>query len=396
MNPTFSAGGNRRHTFNGTDFINQIQAPIAGLSKSVCIDDVGKGVDHALSITHTDCLGIGLLNGSFTSGLHSYNYQGWFPDLATAAPNPVPPTSLPSAGVVATATLARSNPSRPSVSVPNFIYELKDLPGMLKEIGRLKLVREGLIKASRRPPAGNAAVAAREASNLYLSYRMGWAPFISDIRKMLQFRDQIKNRVHDLDILFNQNGGLHRSVGKGNTLKGIAPTWSEVSTTSSVKTIDSALGILIQVRSDVVTSTQMWGSVRWTNPYPRHSRLSYQELERQARDIVFGLNVTPKEVWDAVPWTWLVDWFANFGDYLDSTNNLLSLAPSVPLVMTHQETKESWTRVDTNTWCSGGSGTLRYETKTRTPSGATLSATLPIFSGGQLATLSSLAIQRIR
>jgi len=213
---------------------------------------------------------------------------------------------------------------------------------------------------------------------------------------MIQFRDSVKNKVRELDILFNQNGGLHRSVGKGNPTKGIAPTWSETNSSNGTVFIDSALGKLITCRRDTITSTQIWGSVRWTNPYPQHSRLSYQELERQARDIIFGLTVTPKEIWDAVPWTWLIDWFANFGDYLDSTNNLLSLAPSVPCVMTHQRTEESWTRSDTEKWCTGGTGTRIFETKQRVLSGATLSATLPIFSAGQLTTLSSLAIQRIR
>jgi len=219
---------------------------------------------------------------------------------------------------------------------------------------------------------------------------------------MFEFRDSVKKRIHTLDVLFNKNGGLHRTVGKSqppsksNGFKGSPGAWEETRTTSGSVFIETGLGQLIQCRRDTITSTKMWGSVRWTNPYPNHPRLSDQDLEKLARSIIFGYNITPKEIWDAVPWTWLVDWFANFGDYLDATNNVLSLAPSVPLVMTHERTEESWTRSDNLKWVTGGNGTRLYETKTRITQGATLSASIPIISGGQFATLGALAIQRMR
>jgi hypothetical protein len=398
------AGGLRRRTLDGTVIAHQVHTPIAGYTKSVCVDDVGKGVDHLLSITHTDLSGIAPLNGeNGTDGAGwYYKYLNWVPDANLAAPSPIPGSLLPLPGVVATATLARSNPSRPVVSVPNFLYELKDLPGMLRDIGNLKLARN--LKGNPHFALDHAAKGdgAKGLANIYLSYAMGWRPLISDLRKMFEFRDSVKNRVKDLDVLFNQNGGLHRSVGKAqiakksNGFKARPGAWEETNSTSGTLLIDTGIGQLVNVRRDTITKTSMWGSVRWTNPYPQHSRLSDQELDKLARSIIFGLNVTPKEIWDAVPWTWLVDWFANFGDYLDSTNNVLSLAPSVPLVMTHMRTEESWTRIDNLKWIDGGHGTRVYETKSRITQGATLSATIPIFGEGQFATLGALAIQRRR
>jgi hypothetical protein len=397
------SGGLRYRTFNGSIVNNEVHAPIPGYVKSVCVDDLGKKVDHLLSITHIDLSGIAPLNGE--SGVNGagwyYKYSNWVPDSNQAAPSPVTGSLLPLPGVVATATLARSNPSRPVVSVPNFLYELKDLPGMIHEIGKLKLLRKYAPKQYYRILQEDGG-SAQFAANRYLSYRMGWSPLISDLRKMFAFRDSVKNRVHDLDVLFNQNGGLHRKVGAGeppkksNGFKGRPGLWEETRTTSGTVFADTGLGVLIQCRRDIITHTRMWGSVRWTNPYPSHPRLSHQELERQARDIIFGLYLSPKEIWDAVPWTWLVDWFANFGDYLDSTNNVLALAPSVPLVMTHERTEESWTRIDNEKWCQGGNGTRLYETKTRITQGATLSATIPAIGASTFAILGALALQRSR
>lgn len=398
-------GGNKYREFTHNVIDNVNHAAIPGYVKSVCIDDVGKGVDHLLSIEHTDLSGIAPLNGTLVEGNATffwiYRYTNWVPDANVAAPSPITGSLLPLPAVVATATLARSNPSRPVVSVPNFIFELKDLPGMIHEIGTLKLLRKYSPKEYYRIAAAEGGNS-KFAANKFLSYQMGWRPLISDLRKMFEFRDAVKNRSRDLDILFNQNGGLHRSVGKAqvakksNGFKASPGAWEETLTSQGSMIIESGLGKLITVRRDTITKTSMWGSVRWTNPYPKHPRLSDQELEKLARSIIFGSNITPKEIWDAVPWTWLVDWFANFGDYLDSTNNVLALAPSVPLVMTHTRTEESWTRTDQESWCSGGYGHRLYETKTRVTQGATLSATIPIISGSQFAILGALALQRSR
>lgn len=394
-------GGTRFHSFNGTDFLRQTQSPISGFRVDRCVDDLGKGIDHLLSITHTDLSGIAPLTGNTTSGLHSYGYSGWMPDANAAAPNAISWTLAPTGTEVATTTLARSNPSRPAFSLPNFLFELKDLPGMLEDIGRLKLLRN-LNHKQFDFEVANRGFSAKSLANVNLSYLMGWSPLISDLRKLFQLEDRVMNRYHDLDVLFNKNGGLHRTVGKAippsvrNGMKGTAALWSHVDSTSDTLTIDSALGQLVQVRRDIITETNIWGSVRWTNPWPHGPRLSSRQLYRQARDIVFGISVSPKQIWDAVPWTWLVDWFANFGEFLDSTNNLLSLAPSVPLVMTHQATKECWSRSDTQSWVSGGGGTRLYETKTRLTAGAGLTATIPILGLRELSVLGSLAIQRSR
>lgn len=266
---------------------------------------------------------------------------------------------------------------------------------MLREIGKLKLLR----KYSPREYAKLLKLgsgSSREAANHFLSYQMGWVPLISDLRSIITFQSAVKNRMKDLDVLFNQNGGLHRTVGKPNPVKNRPGMWQDTQTSSSLITIESALSQSVQVRADKVTTSCMWGSVRWTNPWPSHNRLTYQELESKARALIFGAYITPKEIWDAVPWTWLEDWFANFGDYLDSTNNVLSLSPSTPCIMSHIRTEESWTRTPFTPWITGGGGTRVVETKTRVLQGATLSASMPIISAGHLAILGALALQRSR
>ncbi len=97
-------------------------------------------IDHTLTIERYDRRGIQLLDGEIFTGPTTYSrFKRWPADAQTGIFGHLA-TSIPSVGEVATAVLARSNPSRADISVPNFLYELKDLPGMLKEIGALKLL----------------------------------------------------------------------------------------------------------------------------------------------------------------------------------------------------------------------------------------------------------------
>jgi len=289
--------------------------------------------------------------------------------------------------------------------VPNFIFELKDLPGMLEDIGRLKLLRQ-LSRKSFNLEVASRAGNAKSLANVYLSYQMGWKPLISDLRKMIQLQDAVKNRIQDLDTLFNKNGGLHRTVGKkraarpstsNSPARAASPgLWSEVSSVSGSKLLDTALGFLLSVHYDRITTTEMWGSVRWTNSFVVPHHLTDQELLNRARSLVFGLQVTPKEVWDAIPWTWMIDWFGNYGDFLNSTNNILSLTASQPCIMVHTRTEESWSRSDNINFIDGGVGTLIRDTKKRTPTAGSSSVSFPIFTGRQFSILGSLALQRSR
>ncbi|UJQ85029.1 MAG: putative maturation protein [Alehxovirus nemorisadaptatum] len=392
---SWPGGGKRQHFVSGNPSVDQTQGPISPFVKSVCIDDVGRGVDHGLSITHTDLSGIVPLNGESASGIHLFRYSNWMPDLNAAAPSPLSALTLPSAASIATTTLATSNPSRPSVGSWNFVYELKDLPGMLHEIGKLKLLRHYAPKELAKEIAKN-GTNPKFVSNLHLSIVMGWRPLISDLRKMVDFKRQVDNRMQDLDILFNKNGGLHRSVGKENSRKGISARWSETRTSSSTALADTGTSQIISVRRDLVTTTKMWGTVRWTNPFPKNWGFSDPELRQKAFGLVYGFTLTPKQIWDSFPWSWLIDWVLNVGDYLDTYNNILSLSPSTPCVMTWIRTTESWTRTDGNLWATGAYGTRLLESKARILQGATLTASIPFLGPGQLATLGALAIQRSR
>jgi hypothetical protein len=372
------------------------QVPISPWYTSSITDTTGRRFEHAMSLTRRDNTGFGALNGVRVVGDTSWTYNNYYTGFATQAESHAV-DSLPSTGVIATAALARSNPSKPYVSMPNLAYEMKDLPGMIRDIGRIKLYRNRA-QRERRYGAENKTMSLRDIANHSLAAQMGWVPLISDLRKLLDFQAQTDRKITDLENLFVKNQGLRRTVGKptkdrkGGTR---APLWSFTETTESEVSLSAVLGAL-KSRKTKTTSTVKWASVRWTSTARPSLQYSDKQLARLARSLVLGTNVNPKAIWDAIPWTWLVGWFTNLDDYVSAHSNVIPVKASTPLVMTHSRTEVTYARTDSISEISGGTGSKIYETKLRLFGSGTASATFPFLGARQLSILGALAIQRSR
>nr|UJQ85471.1 MAG: putative maturation protein [Leviviridae sp.] len=329
------------------------------------------------------------LNGEHgIAGTSGYRmYKDYFPSYAYSniAPTAALSSSIPSVGTVATAVLARSNPSKPYVSVPNFLYELKDLPGMIRDIGRLRLQAKNL----RRK--GIQRIHPKVAASHYLSYEMGWRPLISDLRKLLDFQAQVDKKYTELHNLYNK-GGIQRRVR--------SPAWKATLTSheDSQVTVESLIGVPIHCRQSQINMIERWGTVRWQPRVLPSQRYSNQQLANLARDLTFGMKgISAKQVWDAIPWTWLIGWFSNADEFLQAHDNTIPLVHSTPCIMTKTFIRRDWVRVPGNApLYTGGEGATIVETKERTTSSGSLSATIPFLNGRQLSILGALAIQRKR
>lgn len=341
------------------------------------IKDPGK--DHPLTITERDNSRFRPLNG------HRDGVDGSFQTMENALPtgfNLVTHTSIsiPSVGARATTLRARTNPSREEVSIPNFIYELKDLPGMIRDIGDFK---------RRLRKTGSTLGAAKSVASDHLAIQFGWKPLIKDLADMLAFQEQVDKRIQELDRLYSSKG-LKRRLQLLDV--------SEVSTSN--QTVDTSIGVTIRVRKDKITRIRSWGTVRWL-PTSIPKDLKRQDLGKMARNLVFGMQhrgVDALQAWNMLPWSWLIDWFANTGEYLGAHRNSIPAEPEGPCnIMTLRETYESWTRTDGNQFDFIGSDGLRVlRTKERAQSSGTLSVTLPFITKRQWSILGALAIQRLR
>lgn len=385
-------GGHAHWTYNGKDISVQNDVDTRDGS-STCVDIVdGTRNDHTLAITHNRVERIDRVNGEQNPGntVNNKVFKNYVPDLYRGSQFPTH-LSIPKLSDAAQATTAkaRSNPSRPVVNLPVAIAELKDLPGLVKYLGT-ELVQRRKTRHNFHNQVGDA----------YMSGIYGIAPMISDIKGLLNFQTHVQRRAQELERLYSK-GGLKRRIRL---------TEESATSTKANVPINNAVATLSARRQDVTTITQ-WATVRWLPTELPPSTLSKKGYEDQAKGLVLGLgrNATQlqarndawsdlSDIWNLMPWSWMVDWFSNVGDYLDSKRNSVPAQSSRINVMTTTKTIRTFTRIPgTNSWASGGGASFSKETKTRSQHpGTAVSANLPFLSGGQLSILGALALQRLR
>jgi hypothetical protein len=381
-------GGKRFRILTGTIIADETQAEnwLAPRRSSKCEDEVNRrSSDNSLVITHVN-RDWEPLNGRRDTSPTTYRiYTQYYPTWAynTIAHEPIS-SFIPGVSAVALATIARSNPSRPDISVPNFLFELKDLPGMIRDLGRLRIQGRNILTR------GAQRIHPKLIANHYLSYQMGWKPLISDLQKLLSFQELVDKKMRTLEGLY-RNGGIQRRVR--------LPDWTYSTTTEdSSVTVESQSGILFNCKRVKTSTIERWGTVRWYPEKLPDSRFSQADLQKLARDLTFGMKgISAKQVWDAIPWTWLVGWFTNVDDFLQAHDNRIPLKHSTPCVMTHRVTTDLYTRIPgQNSDFTGGQGKTVLETKERTTSTGALAAAFPFLNGRMLSILGALAIQRKR
>jgi len=225
-------------------------------------------------------------------------------------------------------------------------------------------------------------------ANHSLSVQMGWLPLFSDLRKLITFQSSVDQRVQELHRLYD-NGGLKRRINLGKF-------GAQDSASLIVESAAGTLGLVIAKRSKA-TSVERWATVRW-KPTSLPKSHSPEELQRQARQLVFGLGngISAQQAWNAIPWTWLIDWFANVDEFLGAHQNSVPVKAGLVNVMTRTTTTADFKRTDSLGGIKGGDGTSKLTTKARSQSGGGLSVGLPFLNGRQLSILGALAIQRMK
>jgi hypothetical protein len=259
--------------------------------------------------------------------------------------------------------MARTNPSRPEVSIPQLLVELRDIPGMLHLKG---------VTHSQKKSSSSAA-----------EYNFGWGALIQDLLKLADFTGQVDRRLAELEALHSKRGLRRRYTVFNETYRGSSPT-----------TFQSAYSVSIGGSVDWVTQWRRWGSVQWIPSVPFKG--TQGDLKQLARQIVHGWDFSAQgmtaSLWNLLPWSWFSDYFFNLGDYLDSQRNGVGAIAQIGCVMTYAGTHYSQrVTVSSPANVRASPGYYVYEQKLRALGTAGLSATVPFLSGGQLVTLSSIA-----
>lgn len=335
--------------------------------------------DHPFDVRHLDN------SGCIISGrLGAARFIDW---IAGDMPKTPVVSSLGNPRATATTLIAATNPSRPSMLLPVFWIELKDLPDMLRQVGRIAkriYFERGTWSNLIRPQHFDRDVA---AANLAIQF--GWQPFVSDIWKIATMQDQVDRRRKELQKLYSGKG-LSRRINFGTVS----------TTTMGTSTASSDLSANISrpyMRSEKVTS---WGTIRWKPSAMPPWRPTDGELRRQLTGV--SADAILLNLWEGLPWSWLVDWFIPIGQTIQGGNRTLAIPSSVCLMHTRETTINYMSRTYYNypaDPCTISAGRSHSVVKQRTVNGVIppgTSASIPLLGSNQLSILASLAVLRVR
>ncbi len=220
--------------------------------------------------------------------------------------------------------LANSNPATPEFLMPAFIAELRDLPDMIRQGGRIAdaIRRRRPWQSLIRPDKADTDLA-----SAHLALQFGWVPFLSDLSTLLTFQSSVEKTRQKFQQL-ESGKGLRVRMPLGQVTEKSADVWPLWS--------GAGWGPYWTVL-DITRTTSSWGVVRW-KPNPSGIGIPRSDLELRRHAAGFNASSMLIGAWESLPWSWLIDYFVNVGDLIQSGNRTVAY-PASATVMTRSEIK---------------------------------------------------------
>lgn len=297
------------------------------VSLSETTTDVVSEHDNQFFRSETITRSGGLIDGSSGSSRFGYRWYGYpcvFQRTNAIATNHLSVTT-PSDSILASEVLKRTNPSRASIDAIVSLLELREIPGLIRDsldaaLGRMfKSVPPGVFRKLKK------------AAKINLMIQFGVLPLISDIQKSLQFQSLVDGRVRELKRL--QERGLRRTIDLGTYFSSAVYPAYYMQTSG------------VRMRRDVTkeTKVKIKGHVRWNVSSNFYS--SDSDVRALAQSIIANKSFDPYAIYELTPWSWLLDYFSNLGDYISLSRNLVGATHHPVRIMKHTTTRtttESW------------------------------------------------------
>jgi hypothetical protein len=287
-------------------------------------------------------------------------------------------------------------PTSDRFSLPAFLGELREgLPGFIPSLVKMKRDVDFF----------------RSIGSDYLNVQFGWLPLLSDIRAIAEVLFRVNQE------LFSPWGATHRKRGEKPvvTMENNTEVYSGLLATGDY--LDSPFRQYLtgtgSVTSGFITgqamSSRQVRTSRWIEGefvYLPRAGVSPKDFSEQF-DTLMKTELTPSDLWQLAPWSWLADWFLEIGKAIESfevglSNRVLSTyCYAMEEVWTKQQTVVYQLRGETGVSYTGPTswaGTWEYSRKRRiraNPFGFTLNPESAL-TGAQFAILGALGLTKIR
>jgi hypothetical protein len=302
------------------------------------------------------------------------------------ATSPVKASVMETLRVLGTTAINRTIPTAPEASLALTLGELygEGLPSLVGSV---------LLRAKSIPSL------LKGSGSEYLNVQFGWKPFVSDLKGLCDVVSKSGK------ILEQYEKGAGRPIGRRYEFPVERSTTVTESSTALYPPIDSTsfsssvLGTRT-VTTEVVNRYWFEGTYNYRLP-SASSAASKVKLYASEADKLLGLRVTPEVLWNLAPWSWLSDWFLNYGTLISNFSNLNTDNCMLRrgYIMGHLWTRKTYSHPGSTLRGYGPTGTISQtfitETKARrraSPYG--FGVTFQSFTPRQIAILAALGISR--
>jgi hypothetical protein len=220
-----------------------------------------------------------------------------------------------------------------------------------------------------------------EIGSQHLRRVFGIEPLFRDLSKLANFQQQVKRRVADIERLRTQHG-FRKTV-----------TCGKYSAQEVQSLIVQSEGLFLGRDFKVNTTETVKAHCRWLPTSDFSPLASPQVVDAWARRSVLGITVDFGTLWEPLPWSWLVDWAFNVGEYFKANRNIVPAILADVSVMRHTTTTATSDAVAMDDWSLEAISSIR-ETKKRSTSFVSLDAHFPFLSGSQMGIVAALAVTR--
>lgn len=175
-----------------------------------------------------------------------------------------------------------------TVSLPNFLYELKDIKGLIPSINRHSV--------------------SKTLSNNFLGFEFGVQPMIKDVKAIVDMFDAVDKRIKHLLSLQGQKSGL--SFDRSEVLTDAHSFYRNLQDPYTV----TGTGNYVEFKRTSAKHSLHIGA----NLFQDLNDLSDSMAQMRALIATGGFNKPARVIWNAIPYSFVLDWFFSIGKLLDS------------------------------------------------------------------------------
>lgn len=272
-----------------------------------------------------------------------WEYRGGFVDNDSWGPDSISNYQFTSPPVLSGYDTIAWDKLKPRVSkagLTRSLVELRDLPRMLSTTANLVWNSyRAVVESIRRNPGGGSSYKSiimqpTNVADNYLNTEFAWIPFISDLQTLFDVYKQTEKYLSDLVRDNNTWVRKKRVLEQSESdmlyhryyTGACSPGGEPIDRVCKSYTLDGQTCLAhTDIRARLTTRVWAVGYFKYYRPEfdARLASFSYEMTHIQRLLTLYGARINPTIVYQLTPWSWLVDWFTQFGSFIERHNEFV-------------------------------------------------------------------------